>query len=228
MIRIRCSALWLLLAAGAIAAAGEIPQGNEPPPPSNQPAEGVAPTAPGVVPAQTTTPEDVRARIEAGQKEQARLIKIIDECLVPVKPVDPSAEQQAAVAKAVAGFASADPKLREQASAEALKLGPAAIAGLRAAAKSKDAEVAKRAAEALETIESHPDLLAKLEQVARLDLVDALIACQDKAGAELRQAEADAAKDKDESGQAAQRVKELKARLATLAKFRAQFPMRAN
>jgi hypothetical protein len=228
MTRICCSGLALLLSTcAAVLAAEGFPQGTERPPiPNGNPQEGVAPTRPGFVPAQTTDPAGYKDRVAAKEREVTRLVKIVEEYLAPVTPAEPTAEQKAAAAKAIADFASQDFETREKASAEVLKLGPAAIAALREAGKSKDAEVAKRAAQALSVIEGRPHLLKQMQEASRSDLNEALDACGRTTLDELRKAEAEAAK--DESGKLAGKVKELKARLEAINGLRGQFGRRGN
>lgn len=110
--------------------------------------------------AETPTPPergapDVReVRVKARQpftaEQRAKAEKLVDAHLAP--PPEPTAEQKAEIEKLIADFGAADPQKREAASAAIVKLGPAALAALGEASKSKDAELAARAAAAAKVI----------------------------------------------------------------------------
>jgi hypothetical protein len=99
-------------------------------------------------------PDDRKVVVDARQpftaEERAKAEKLIDAYLAP--PPNLTAEQKAEIEKLMADLAAADPQKREAASAALVKLGPAALAPLSEAAKSKDAEVAARAAAAAKLI----------------------------------------------------------------------------
>jgi len=109
-------------------------------------------------------PADQPAANEA-QKKQAE--KLVADCLAPVAAAEPNAEQKPAIEKLIAGLGSKEFREREEASAAVIKQGPAALGALREAAKSKDPEVAGRAATAVGTIE----LMARQQMVDELKKV---------------------------------------------------------
>jgi hypothetical protein len=89
--------------------------------------------------------------LEAQQKQAEKLVA---DYLAPVAATEPTPEQKAAIEKLIKDFGSADFKVREAASTEIVKQGPAALGLLREAAKSSDAEVATRAGAAIVAIET--------------------------------------------------------------------------
>jgi hypothetical protein len=101
------------------------------------------------------------AAVVAAEAPAAAADKLIVAFLAPVPEVAPDAAQQAAIARVLAGFSAEQFEAREQASAEAARLGPAALAALRRAAADKDLELARRAEAAVAAIEkAHREGLA--------------------------------------------------------------------
>jgi len=217
-----------LAVSGLAGAAEGFPQGEGPTVVAPGPAEGVAPTAPGVVPAGRTTPEGVKAREAAQKKERERLAKIVDAYAEPLVPTDPSPEQKTAIEKLISDFGSAEFKAREAASAEAVKLGPAAVGLLRAAVKSKDLEVAQRAQKALAAIEGRQPVL---DQLLAADRIEVLAVVQERLKAtypaqqELAKAlkQIEAGESKDDPAKLLEQATVLKARVDALVRLNSQF-----
>ena len=118
-----------------------------PPPPADAKADRIAP---GLV-AKRAAPVQVEQVTEETKKEVERLVADYFKALdVPA----PSAEEKARIEKLVAGLGAEEWAAREEASKALVKIGAPAESALRQAARSKDAEVASRAREALNVIEA--------------------------------------------------------------------------
>ena len=93
-----------------------------------------------------------RPVLEAEQMRQAAAL--VDQYVARVEPTEPSPGVKARLDELVGQLASDDYQQREQASAEVVKLGRAALKALQAAAASEDREVAVRAGAAIAAIEN--------------------------------------------------------------------------
>jgi hypothetical protein len=153
-------------------------------------------------------PEPIRPPINnpaVTEEQKQKAEKLVVEYVVPVAAAEPTAEQKAAIDKLIAGLGSKDFQEREAASAAVVNHGPAALAALRAAAKSQDVEVSTRAGVAIAAIETaaRQGLVAELKkdpgaaQVVVAQKLNEASAAQTKATQAA--AEADKAGSKDEA-----------------------------
>jgi hypothetical protein len=124
------------------------------------------------------------------QKQKAE--KLVADYLAPVPAAEPAAEQKAAIEKLIKDLASNDFKVREEASANIVKQGPAALGVLREAAKSTDAEVATRAAAAIVAIEKAAHQ-AQVDDLKKLGTAGSIVINQEVAKARTAWAEANTA-----------------------------------
>ena len=221
VIRVGVLCVAALAVSGLAGAAEGFPKGEGPRVIPPGPADGVAPTAPAVVPAGRTAPEGLKAREAAQGKERERLARLVDEYAAPLAAVEPGAEQKAAVEKLLKELGSADFDAREAASAGLIKLGAPALGLLREAAKSKDPEVADRAKKALLAIEARQPVL---DQLLAADRIEVLAVVQERMKAtypaqqELAKAlkQIEAGESKDDPAKLLEQATALKARVDAL------------
>ncbi|HOX04771.1 MAG TPA: hypothetical protein PK280_00095 [Planctomycetota bacterium] len=159
---------------------------------------------------------------EVDPERQKKAGQLLADYLAPVTAVEPADEAKAAIEKLIRNLGSADFEVREQASLEIVRQGPAALGLLREAAKSKDAEVATRAGAAVTAIEMQvkASKLAGIkalgsagQNVVRAECIKASAAA---AGADKAAAEAEAAGKADDAEKARAQAKAARERARNL------------
>lgn len=161
---------------------------------------------------------DEESRQEAGRLVDAWLAANLS------APAELTDELKARIGKLVGELGSDDFQKRENASAELVRIGRPALDALRQAAKSPDAEVAQRAAAAVEKIDAGPalDRLRGLGWIAQV-VIGERVRDERKAiiSAAGAAAEAEQAGRKDEAEKLRTRAKEARARSDALGKLAA-------